>query len=129
MSLTRDQVIDYLSALPPDAMRELVAELEDLWGIELVQLRPYWPPHMGMPLEETYERDVVLLGVASSGSKIALVKAVRYLNGSLSLKAAKELVDTCPNVIREALTIEEAEALRDALEEAGGRVELREAGR
>ena len=72
--------------------------------------------------EEKTEFDVVLKGV--TGNKIAVIKEVRAITG-LGLKEAKELVDKAPNVVKEAVSKEEAEELKKRLEEAGAEVELK----
>lgn len=68
------------------------------------------------------EFDVELTSAGSS--KIKVVKAVKEATG-LGLKDAKELVDGAPKVIKEALPKEEAEKLKEQLEEVGATVELK----
>ena len=72
--------------------------------------------------EEQTEFDVILK--APGGSKLAVVKLVKELT-SLGLKEAKELVDSAPKAIKEAVTKEEADALQKQLEEAGAEVEVK----
>ncbi len=72
--------------------------------------------------EEKSEFDVVLK--AAGGSKLAVVKLVKELTG-LGLKDAKELVDGAPKTIKEAVSKDEAEGFKKALEEAGAEVELK----
>jgi large subunit ribosomal protein L7/L12 len=72
--------------------------------------------------EEQSEFDLVLK--AAGGNKLAVVKAVKELTG-LGLKEAKELVDSAPSTIKEALAKDEAEGLKKQLEEAGAEVELK----
>ncbi|HHQ7379449.1 TPA: 50S ribosomal protein L7/L12, partial [Staphylococcus aureus] len=71
---------------------------------------------------EKTDFDVELTSAGSS--KIKVVKAVKEATG-LGLKDAKELVDGAPKVVKEALPKEEAEQLKEALEEAGATVELK----
>ena len=71
---------------------------------------------------EKTDFDVELTSAGSS--KIKVVKAVKEATG-LGLKDAKELVDGAPKVIKEALPKEEAEKLKEALEEVGATVELK----
>lgn len=71
---------------------------------------------------EKTEFDVELTSAGSS--KIKVVKAVKEATG-LGLKDAKELVDGAPKVIKEALPKEEAEKLKEQLEEVGATVELK----
>jgi large subunit ribosomal protein L7/L12 len=72
--------------------------------------------------EEKSEFDVILK--AAGGSKLAVVKLVKELTG-LGLKEAKELVDSAPSPLKEGIAKDEAEALKNSLEEAGAEVELK----
>ena len=60
----------------------------------------------------------------SGAAKIAVIKAVKTLLG-LGLKEAKDLVDGVPSVMKEGVKKEEAEEMKKAIEEAGGKVELK----
>ncbi len=66
----------------------------------------------------------VVAGPAAGGSKLAVVKLVKELTG-LGLKEAKAIVDDAPSNIKEAVSKDEAEALKAQLEEAGAEVELK----
>ena len=72
--------------------------------------------------EEKNSFDVVLK--SAGASKLAVVKLVKELTG-LGIKEAKELVDSAPKSIKEALAKEEAESMKSKLEEAGAEVELK----
>ncbi len=72
--------------------------------------------------EEKTEFDVILK--AAGASKLAVVKLVKELT-SLGLKEAKELVDSAPQPIKEAVSKDEAEGLKKTLEEAGAEVEIK----
>lgn len=72
--------------------------------------------------EEQTEFDVVL--ESAGAKKIAVIKEVRGITG-LGLKEAKELVDGAPNTVKEAVSKEEAEEIKNKLEEAGATVELK----
>ena len=72
--------------------------------------------------EEKDEFDVVLTDAGSS--KIPVIKEVRGLT-SLGLKEAKDLVDGAPNAILEGVDKETAEKAKEAIESAGGTVELK----
>ena len=63
--------------------------------------------------------------LAMPSAELALVEAREDLNVRLGLKEAKELVDNAPNTVKEAVPKEEAEDIREKLEEAGAEVELR----
>ena len=72
--------------------------------------------------EEKSEFDVILK--AAGGSKLAVVKLVKELTG-LGLKDAKEIVDSAPKAVKEAVSKDEAEGIKKSLEEAGAEVELK----
>ena len=76
----------------------------------------------GDAAEEQTEFDVILK--AAGGSKLAVVKLVKELTG-LGLKEAKGLVDEAPSAIKEGVSKDEAEGLKNSLEEAGAEVELK----
>ncbi len=72
--------------------------------------------------EEKTEFDVIL--TAAGDQKIKVIKAVREATG-LGLKEAKDLVDSAPKAIKEAVSKEEAEALAEKIKEVGGGVEVK----
>jgi len=72
--------------------------------------------------EEKSEFDVIL--TAAGGAKLKVVKAVKELTG-LGLKEAKDIVDSAPKAVKEAVSKDEAEGIKKALEEAGAEVELK----
>ena len=72
--------------------------------------------------EEQTEFDVVLTSFGSS--KVGVIKAVRAMT-SLGLKEAKDLVESAPTSVREAVSKDEAEEAKKQLEEAGASVEVR----
>ena len=76
----------------------------------------------GEAAEEKSEFDVILK--AAGGSKLAVVKLVKELTG-LGLKEAKGIVDSAPAPVKEGVSIDEAEGIKNSLEEAGAEVELK----
>jgi len=76
----------------------------------------------GEAVEEKTEFDVILK--AAGGSKLAVVKLVKELTGA-GLKEAKEMVDSAPATLKEAVSKDEAEGLKTSLEEAGAEVEIK----
>ena len=72
--------------------------------------------------EEKSEFDVILK--AAGASKSAVVKLVKELTG-LGLKDAKDIVDSAPKAVKEAVSKDEAEGIKKSLEEAGAEVELK----
>jgi len=76
----------------------------------------------GEAAEEQTEFDVILK--AAGASKLAVVKLVKELTG-LGLKDAKDIVDSAPKAVKEAVSKDEAEGIKKSLEEAGAEVELK----
>ena len=72
--------------------------------------------------EEQTEFDVILK--AAGGAKLQVVKLVKELTG-LGLKEAKAVVDGAPKAIKEGVSKDEADGLKDKLEEAGAEVEIK----
>jgi large subunit ribosomal protein L7/L12 len=106
---------------------ELATVLEEDYGIKPAAAAVAMAGPAGAPggdgaaAEEKTEFDVVLKEVG--GKKIAVIKEVRAITG-LGLKEAKELVDSAPSTIKEAVTKDEAEELKAKLEEAGATIDL-----
>jgi large subunit ribosomal protein L7/L12 len=122
--LTRDQVIDYLSSLPVMEIAELVKELEDKWGVSAAA--PVAAAAAGgaaEAAEEQTEFDVVLKSFGEK--KINVIKAIRAEIQGLGLKEAKELVESAPATVKEALSKEDAEKMVKSLKDAGGDAELK----
>ncbi|TYB76900.1 50S ribosomal protein L7/L12 [Bizionia myxarmorum] len=106
-------------------VNELATILKDEYGIEPAAAAVAMAGPAtggGEEAEEQSEFDVILK--AAGGSKLAVVKLVKELTG-LGLKEAKELVDSAPSAVKEAVSKDEAEALKAQLEEAGAEVELK----
>ena len=106
-------------------VNELATILKDEYGIEPAAAAvavAAGRAAAGEAEEAQTEFDVILK--AAGGSKLAVVKLVKELTG-LGLKEAKGLVDDAPSAIKEAVTKDEAEALKAQLEEAGAEVELK----
>jgi large subunit ribosomal protein L7/L12 len=108
-------------------LSELVKALEERFGVSATAVAA--APAAGAAgdsaaaaEEEQTEFDVVLQGAGEK--KIQVIKVVRAATG-LGLKEAKALVDEAPNPVKEALSREDADALKTQLEEAGASVELK----
>ena len=126
--ISMDQVKDYLGNLTVLELSELVKTLEEEWGVSAaapvaaMSMAPGAGGGAAAEVEEQTEFDVVL--ISSGDKKIQVIKAVREIT-SLGLKDAKELVDSAPKAIKEAVSKEEAAEIQGKIEEAGGSVELK----
>lgn len=126
--ISMDQVKDYLGNLTVLELSELVKTLEEEWGVSAaapvaaMAMAPGAGGGAAAEVEEQTEFDVIL--ISSGDKKIQVIKAVREIT-SLGLKDAKELVDSAPKAIKEAVSKEEAAEIQGKIEEAGGSVELK----
>jgi large subunit ribosomal protein L7/L12 len=125
--ITKEQVVDYLSALPVLDIANLVKELETKWGVSAAPVAMAGAgagsgAAAAAEVEEQTEFDVILTG--SGASKIQVIKVVREIT-SLGLKEAKDLVEGVPKPIREGASKEQAAEIKKKLEEAGATVEVK----
>lgn len=126
MAVTRADVLSYLEDANMVEISELIKEIEDKFGVTAaapmaVAAAPGAGAE-GADAEEKTEFDVVLTEVGQA--KINVIKAVRAIT-SLGLKEAKELVDSAPKPVKEAVNNDEADEIKAKLEEAGATVELK----
>jgi large subunit ribosomal protein L7/L12 len=127
MSVTKDDVIDFIANMTVLELSELVKEMEEKFGVSAaapVAVAAAGPAagDAGAAAEEKTEFDVIL---ASAGDKkIGVIKEVRAIT-SLGLKEAKALVDGAPAPIKEGVEKAEAEEIKEKIEAAGGTVEIK----
>lgn len=129
MSAVTDEILEKLKTLSLLEAAELVKQIEETFEVSAAA------PAGGMmmmapgagaaaePEEEKTEFDVVLEEVPAD-KKIAILKVVRALTG-LGLKEAKEMVESAPKAIKEAVAKEAAEDAKKQIEEAGGKVSIK----
>ena len=126
MSITKDQIIEAVSAMSVMDVVELISAMEEKFGVSAAAAAVAVAPAAGgaaaPAAEEKTEFDVVLADVGSN--KIAVIKAVREITG-LGLKEAKDLVEGAPKAVKEGAAKAEAEDLKKKLEAAGAKVELK----
>lgn len=120
--ITKEQVIEWLSAQPVKEMVALVKELEELWGVSAAATVVAGPAAAAAPVEEKTEFDVILK--AKGASPINVIKEVRAITG-LGLKEAKDLVEGAPKPVKEGCTKEEAKEIEAKLKAAGAEVEVK----
>ena len=115
-------MIEEVKALTVLELSELVHALEEEFGVSAAAMAA--PAAAAGPVaEEKTEFDVVLAGF-DAAAKIKVIKVVREITG-LGLAEAKAVVEGTPKTLKEALSKEDAEALKKQIEEAGGKVELK----
>jgi large subunit ribosomal protein L7/L12 len=125
--ITKEQVVEWLSAQTVLEVADLVKELEEKWGVSAAAPVAVAAAGGGgggdAPAEEEKDEFDVILKAAGS-NKIASIKEVRAITG-LGLKEAKDLVEGAPKPVKEAVSKDEAEELKKKLEAAGAEVELK----
>jgi large subunit ribosomal protein L7/L12 len=124
-NITKDQVIEWLSAQPVLELAALVKDLEAKWGVSAAAAVVAAAPGAAAaaaPAEEKTEFDVILKDAGSN--KIGVIKEVRAITG-LGLKEAKDLVESAPKPVKEAASKADAEEIKKKLEAAGAKVELK----
>jgi large subunit ribosomal protein L7/L12 len=127
MSVTKEQVVDFIANMTVLELSEFIKELEDKFGVSAAAPMGAM---VAMPAaaeaapaeEEKTEFDVILK--AAGANKIAVIKVVRALTG-LGLKEAKDKVDGAPSTLLEAVAKDKAEDAKKQLVEAGGEAEVK----
>jgi large subunit ribosomal protein L7/L12 len=127
MAATREDVIEYLKGMTLLEASQLVKELEEIFGVSAAAAAVAAPAAAGggeaaAPAEEKTEFDVILQ--AAGANKINVIKVVREVT-SLGLKEAKDLVEAAPKAVKEAVSKDEAETVRQKLADAGATVEVK----
>ena len=115
-------MIEEIKGLTVLELSELVHALEDTFGVSAAAVAAGPAAAAGPVVEEQTEFDVVMTGFGAQ--KLAVIKEVRGITG-LGLADAKKLVEGVPAKIKEAVSKEEAEAIKAQLEAAGATVELK----
>ncbi len=123
---TKEEILDAIGGMTVLELSELLSDFEEKFGVTAaapVAVAAAAPAggDGGGEAEEKDSFDVVL--TSAGDKKIQVIKEVRGLT-SLGLKEAKELVDSAPKPILEGASKDDAEKAKEALEAAGGSVEL-----
>ncbi len=124
--ITKEDVIEFIANMSVLDLSELVKEMEEKFGVSAaapVAMMAAGPADGGAGAEEEQtEFDVILTAIGDK--KIAVIKEVRAITG-LGLKDAKALVDEAPKPVKEGIAKEDAEKIKEQLEEVGAQVELK----
>ena len=116
-------MIEEIKALTVLELSELVHALEEEFGVSAAAMAAPAAGAAAPAAEEKTAFDVVLAGF-DAAAKIKVIKVVREITG-LGLAEAKAAVEGTPKTLKEALSKEDAEAMKAKVEEAGGKVELK----
>jgi large subunit ribosomal protein L7/L12 len=127
MSEKINQIIEDLKTLTLLEASELVSQIEETFGVDAsAAVGGTMVMAAAGPAEEVEEKTEfdVSLDEVPADKKIAILKVVRSITG-LGLKEAKELVESAPKVIQEAIAKDAAETAKKQIEDAGGKVSLK----
>ena len=126
MSLTQDQVVEYVKNISVLECSQLVKRLEQELGVSAAAAAPVAVAGGGgaaaAPAEEKTEFTVTLTDVGAN--KINVIKVVREVT-SLGLKEAKDLVEAAPKPVKEGVNKDEAATIKKKFEEVGAKVEIK----
>jgi large subunit ribosomal protein L7/L12 len=127
MSLSQDQVVDYVKNISVLELSQLVKRLEQELGVSAAAAAPVMMAGGGggaaaAPVEEKTEFTVTLTDVGAN--KINVIKVVREVT-SLGLKEAKDLVEAAPKPVKEGVNKDEAATIKKKFEEVGAKVEVK----
>ncbi|MDX7993131.1 50S ribosomal protein L7/L12 [Xenorhabdus littoralis] len=121
MSITKEQILDTVAEMSVMDVVELISMMEEKLGVSAAAAVAV-VGGAAEAVEEQTEFDVILTGIGAN--KVTVIKAVRGATG-LGLKEAKDLVESAPAALKEAISKDDAEALKKSLEEAGASVEIK----
>jgi len=129
MAVTKEEVIEFISNMTVLELSDFISELEEKFGVTAaapvaVAAAGAAPGGEagGAAEEEQTEFDVVLTDFGSQ--KIKVIKEVRAVTG-LGLKEAKDLVEGAPATVKEAVSKDEAEKIKEQIEKVGAKVEIK----
>jgi len=122
MAISKEDVLEYISGLSVLELSELVKEFEEKFGVSAQPVAIAGVAGgAAEAVEEQTEFNVIIKDAGAK--KINVIKEIRALTG-LGLKEAKALAEEAGGVVKEAVSKEDAEAAKTALEAAGATIEL-----
>ena len=129
MSTKTNEILELLKALTLLEATELISQIEETFGISasapagsVTSLPQVGLSTAAEPVEEKTTFDVILEDIASD-KRVAVLKVIRNLT-SLGLKEAKDFTTSLPKAVKEGTSKEDAEAAKQQLELAGGKVKI-----
>ena len=124
MAVSRKDVLTYLEESNMVEISELISEIEEKFGVSAAApVAVLAASSSGVEEGEAKKTEFDVILKSPGQAKINVIKAVRGIT-NLGLKEAKELVDSAPKAIKEAVAEAEANEIKATLEEAGAEVEL-----
>ena len=129
--MTQDDLLEALDKMTVLELSEFIKRFEERYGVTAAApVAAAAAPAAGggagadAPAEVAEQTEFTATIVEIGQNKIPVIKVVRELTG-LGLKEAKDLVDATPKAVKEGVTRDEAEKIKAAIEEVGGKVEIK----
>ncbi|MCD6081951.1 50S ribosomal protein L7/L12 [candidate division WOR-3 bacterium] len=126
-----DELVAAIKELRVKELADLIKALEEEFGVKAAPVAVGVPaaagtgaPAAAPATEEQTEFDIILKELKPDANRVAVIKEVRAILG-LGLKEAKDFVDSIPKPIKEKVTKEEAESLKQRLEAVGAVCEIK----
>jgi large subunit ribosomal protein L7/L12 len=121
----KEELLDAIGNMTVIELAEFVDAFKEKFGVTAVMAAPAGGGAAAAPAEVAEEKDEFDVILADIGAKkIQVIKAIREIT-ALGLKEAKDLVDSAPSTVKEAVSKDEAEGIKAKLEEQGATVELK----
>ena len=126
MATSKEDILKAIEEMSVMDLVDLISDIEEKFGVTAAAAVAAAPAAAaGGDAEAAEEKDSFDVVLNAAGDqKVQVIKAVRAITG-LGLKEAKEIVDSAPKAVKEAVGKDEAEGIKKALEEAGAEVELK----
>jgi large subunit ribosomal protein L7/L12 len=124
MAVSKDDILETISNMSVMEVVDLISAMEEKFGVSAAAAVAVaaGPAAEAAAVEEQTEFNVVLSSFGAN--KVSVIKVVREITG-LGLKEAKDLVESAPSVVKEAVSKAESDTLQKKLEEAGASVEIK----
>jgi large subunit ribosomal protein L7/L12 len=125
MAVSKQEILDAIASMSVLDLSDLIKQMEEKFGVSAAAaaVAVAAPAGAAAPAAEAQTEFNVILAAAGD-NKVGVIKAVRAVT-SLGLKEAKDLVESAPATVKEAVSKDEAEKMKKELEAAGAKVELK----
>lgn len=124
MAVSKDEILDTISNMTVLEVVDLIEAMEEKFNVSAAAAAVAVAPAEGGVAAAAEQTEFNVVMTSFGASKVGVIKAVRALTG-LGLKEAKDLVETSPATIKEAVSKDESEEVKKALEEAGASIEIK----
>jgi len=124
MALSKDEILDAIAEMSVLDLSELIKAMEEKFDVSAAAAVAVAAPAAGGDAAEAEKDEFDVILTSFGEKKVGVIKAVRALTG-LGLKEAKDLVESAPVAIKEAVAKSEGEEVVKQIEEAGGSAELK----